>query len=403
MLGTDAASVNERAFEWSSLSALGIHRIRTDFAWASIEPQRGVFDYAKYDTLAADATAHGVDVLALLDYGVPWATSAAGADDYFPPDNPADFGAFAEAVAAHFATSVHEFEIWNEPNNGLSFWKPSLSGDPVAYGALLLEATKDVLAGQPGARVAYGGTVYDDLLGGPDFVTQSFQGTPGLAAALDTFAMHAYEKYPPESAPESTVETPLPGKVAAMGAVLDDAGAKPAPIWITEIGWPVTQADPLAQQARYTARAVVLSALAGADRVFLYTLLDGPNPAASPPEDAFGLVAYQPDWNDAGAPAQKPAFVALQALLGAVGSFAVTARLEAQPADVYLVELTNAAGAKAWVAWRSLDGAALVNVTVPASGNVRVTVVNGSTLDDAASGGAYVVQVGPDPVIVAPR
>jgi hypothetical protein len=43
MLGSDAASVAERAFEWSALADLGMHRMRTDFTWASIEPQRGTF------------------------------------------------------------------------------------------------------------------------------------------------------------------------------------------------------------------------------------------------------------------------------------------------------------------------------------------------------------------------
>jgi hypothetical protein len=104
---------------------------------------------------------------------------------------------------------------------------------------------------------------------------------------------------------------------------------------------------------------------------------------------------------DAAAPAGKPAFVALEALLGAVGDYAVSARLPASPSDVYLVELAHA-GSKAWIAWRATDGAPGAPVHVPASGNVRVTNVDGGTIDDVADGG-YAVQVGPDPVIVAPR
>lgn len=227
--------------------------------------------------------------------------------------------------------------------------------------------------------------------------------TPGLAPALDTFAMHAYERYPPESAPESRVEVPLVDKISTMSGVLDEAGARPVPIWITEIGWPTTPTDPPAQQARYTVRAVLLAALAGADRVFLYTLEDGPHPTAYPPEDAFGLVAYEPGGADGGTPADKPAFVALKALLGAVGGFSVTGRLPAQPPDVYLLELTSPAGVKAWVCWRAAEGAAETTVSVPASGDLRLTRVNGSTLDDAASGAGYALQVGEDPVIVTPR
>ena len=404
MLGGDAASTAERAFEWSKLAELGVHRMRTDFTWSAIEPQRGVFQWNGYDALVGEAGAHNVELLAVLDYGVPWASSVAGADDHYPPDNPVDFGAFADAVEARYAGALREYEVWNEPNNGLSFWKPTASGDPAKYGALLLETTKDLDAAQANLRVAYAGTVYDDLVLGPDFVGQSFAATPGLAGTLGTFAMHAYMIYPPIRGPESTVgsEVPLLDKIATMSGVLRTVGAPAVPIWVTEIGWPTMTDDPADQQARYTVRAVVLAALGGADRAFVYTLRDGPHPEAFPPEDAFGLTTYADFGADGGTPANKPVFVALQALLGAVGTYAVTARLAAQPDDVYLVQLSNGTES-AWVAWRALDGAPALSVTVPASGNVRVTHVDGSTTDDTAQAVGYAVQVGPDPVIVTAR
>jgi hypothetical protein len=211
--------------------------------------------------------------------------------------------------------------------------------------------------------------------------------------------MHAYEGFGSAAGPESTTETPLVDKVATMSGALAASGAPPVPIWITEIGWPATD-DPTAQaQARYVVRAVVLGALAGADRVYIYTLEEGANGT-----DNYGILGYT-DWDDAGvdaaAPLEKPGFVALAALLGAVGDFAVNARLPASPSDVYLVELATA-GSKAWIAWRATDGAPTTAVDVPASGNVRVTQVDGGTLDDVADGG-YVILVGPDPVVVAPR
>ena len=209
--------------------------------------------------------------------------------------------------------------------------------------------------------MAYAGTVYNDLVSGPSFVAQSCAKTPGLAASLGTFAMRAYEGYPPSRGPESAVgqEVPLVDKVATMSGVLAAAGAKPVPIWITEIGWPVTMQVPVDAQARYTVRAIVLGALAGADRLYLYTLLDGPNPSAFPPEDAFGLCTYSDFSGDAGTPTEKPAFVGVKALLGAVGAYSAQKRLPASPSDVYLVQLADPGGAHAWVAWRATDGAAL--------------------------------------------
>jgi hypothetical protein len=401
-LGNDAASVAERAFEWSKLAELGVHRLRTDFTWSAIEPQRGSFDFSGYDTLVSEAQQHGVSLLAILDYGVTWATSVSGADDYYPPDHSSDFAAYAVAVANRYAGKVGEYEVWNEPNAGFHFWKPTLNGDPAGYGALLLSANQALIAAKPGLPVAYAGTVYNDLVPGPTFVAQSFAKTPMLAPSLDAFAMHAYETYPPSRGPESAVgqEVPLVDKVATMSGVLAAAGAHDPPIWITEIGWPVTTEDSLAQQARYTVRAIVLGALAGAQRIYLYTLLDGPNPNAFPPEDAFGLCTYSDFSADAGTPMEKPAFVAVKTLLGTIGDFAVGERLPASPSDVYLVQLYGKLGARAWVAWRATDGAVPTSVTIPAGGTLSVTRIDGTTTMVQATGSNYTLQVGPDPVIV---
>jgi hypothetical protein len=401
-IGSDPAALSERAFEWARLQELGVHRIRTDFTWATIEPTRGNFDFSAYDPLVAEAKSHGVGVLAILDYGVLWATSAPGADEYFPPDHPADFATYAAAVAQHFQGAVDEYEVWNEQNSGLSFWHGgSFDGDPVKYGALLAATTTSLLATEPTALVAFGGTVYDYYPPGPVYLEQSYAATDGLAAKVPVCAMHAYEKLDSTAGPEDTSETPLVEKVATMSGALAASGAPPVPIWITEIGWPATDDPSTRQQARYDVRAVVLGALAGADRVYLYTLEEGPNGT-----DDFGIIPYA-DWDDAGAdaaaPAGKPAFVALEALLGAVGDFAVSARVPTSqsPSDVYLVELAKA-GSKAWIAWRATDGAPATPVDVPATGSVRVTQVDGGIVDDVADGG-YRVQVGPDPVVVSPR
>jgi len=403
-LGSDAAAVAERAFEWSKMAELGIQEMRTDFTWATIEPQRGSFDFSQYDPLVTDAQAHNVYLLAVLDYGVTWATSAAGADDQYPPDHPSDFAAYAVAVANHYAGKVGQFEVWNEPNNGVSDWKPTLNGDPAAYGALLLATNQALTAAQHGLFVMYGGTVYHQFLGGPEFAAQSFAKTPGLAASLGTFAMHAYEKYPPARGPEATVggEVPLLDKVATMSGVLAAAGAQDPPIWITEIGWPVTMEDSLAQQARYTVRAIVLGALAGAQRIYLYTLLDGPNPNAFPPEDAFGLCTYSDFSADAGTPMEKPAFVAVKTLLSILGDFAVGERLPASPSDVYLVQLYTKLGFDAWVAWRATDGAAPTPVTLPVGGPLSIYAIDGTMTSVKSTGSNYTLQVGPDPVIVIP-
>jgi hypothetical protein len=408
-LDASAASTAQRTFVYGKLAEAHFHRLRRDFLWNEIEPARGTFVYTDYDRLVSEALAHSVDLLALLDYGVPWATSVQGADDYYPPDDPADFAAFANAVATRYAGQVHDYEVWNEPNAGFRFWKPTFNGDPVKYGTLCQAAARAIAVADPTAQVAYGGTVFMGLLKGPDFVAQSFAANPQLAPALNAFAMHAYSIYPPIRGPESDVayEVPLLDKIATMSGELAQAGARPVPIWITEIGWPTTSDDPADQQARYTVRAIVIGALGGADGVFLYTMSDGPHPEAFPPEDAFGLVGYHADFSDGQTPPDKPAFTALKALLGALGSYAVTKRITASPDDLWVVELAGAAGdaggKRAWIAWRALDGSSPTPVQLPAPvGPLVVTHVDGTTQQDQAGSDGYMLSVGPDPVIVAP-
>src|SRR5262245_33643988 len=76
----------------AALAGAGWRLLRTDFTWAAIEPERGRVDFAAYDALVERAAAHGIALLGLLDYGTPWAATAAPpGDDRFPPDDPAEF------------------------------------------------------------------------------------------------------------------------------------------------------------------------------------------------------------------------------------------------------------------------------------------------------------------------
>jgi len=400
-----AAAAAHRAFTYKKLREAGFHRIRRDFLWSVLEPARGTFDFTRYDRMVDEARAAGIDLLADLLYGNVWATKASGADEYYPPDDPADFARFASAVAAHYAGKIRDYEIWNEPNNGFRFWKPTLNGEPDRFGALALGTANAVRAADANARVAYGGTVYITLVRGPDFVARSFAANPGLSGAINAFAMHAYSIYPPERGPESTYqyEIPLVDKVATMSGLLAQASVGDVPIWITEIGWPTTKYTSEAQQARLTVRALVLAALAGADGAFVYTMGDGPHPEADPPEDAFGLVAYHADFSDGMEPRDKAAFVAIKAMLGAVGDYAVSARLAPKDGDAYVIEMKKGAST-AWVAWRGADDPNAgpgATVTLPTTGPTRVVAIDGTSRDETATPLSIAVTV--DPVFVVPR
>lgn len=271
----------------------------------------------------------------------------------------------------------------------------------MAFGALVDTARTAIAAEDPAARVAYGGTVFlpQVLTSGVDFARASFAANPPLAAGLTAFAMHAYTLYPPRASPESDAngEVAHLRKVAQMTAMLDDVGVDRArPLWITELGWPTTQAVGEARQAAWLVRAVLLSALAGVDGVWIYQLGDGPSASELVPEDRFGIFHFDADVGDTTDPAPKPAATALRALFTRWGRFRVTAReaLTGAPDDVYALALDDGAGHRATALWRALDDAPAWRWRPPA--DATVTALDGTPV--AVEGGT--VPVGAMPVFV---
>lgn len=311
-LGDAIGIANQLAFDdtrtaqLDRLGALGVHLVRRDFLWPSLEPSAGTFDFSAEDAAVDDSRARGLVTIGILAYDTAWASP--DGDVYSPPD-PQKFAAFVEATARHFAGRVDQWEIWNEPNVGYRFWKPREDG--FAYARLLAAAYPAVKRGNPQATVLLGGLFYHNegiVTDAVSFLEDAFTADPRLGRWFDVLALHPYAHYPPQAAPEANDgrEQPVGLMLARLRALLAYYGA-PRPIWVTELGWPVYGTVDEAQQARFSVRAAVEAMAAGAERVCLYTLDDGPNPTAFPPEDAFGL--YHHDGT------LKPAARALQTLL----------------------------------------------------------------------------------------
>ena len=381
-VGSSPAARGRRAWALRTLRAMGLHRVRREIFWRDVEPSRGAFSWGDYDALLDEARAAGVDVLGVLAYGNRWASSAANASDYHAPDDPRDFARYAAAAVARYRDRVRDWEVWNEPNAGFRFWRPTLGGDAPAFGRLVSLAREAAVMADPMARVAFGGTVFLPQLipGGVAFTRESFEANPGLAPALGAFAMHAYTLYPPRVSPEAegNGEVSHVHKIEEMAALLAASGYDLArPLWITETGWPVTADVPEERQARYLVRTVLLSALAGVDGVWLYELGDGNGRGELVPEDLFGVYGYDPDTADSVDPAPKRSATALRALFAALGRFHVTARerVAGAPDDAHVLALRDAEGHPAWVAWRADDGAAPWRWTPPAEATELVDMV----------------------------
>jgi hypothetical protein len=272
----------------ADLKRVGAKTLRSDVLWHLVEPEQGVWNWERYDALVAALQEADIELIALLAYGNPWASSQTTKDSMYPPDDPADFANFATEVAKRYPGKVRRFEIWNEPNAG-RFWMPGLAGDPVAWAELVLETEAALHAFDPSLEVILGGTFFHKQLipGTVEFLSEAVAAYPEIIERADTVAVHPYTLYPPRVPPESDEgkEIPLVEMIAQLREITGDL-----PVSISEFGWPawstVTQAD----QSDFFERAALLSMSQGVVDVCWYTLWDGENPDGNP-EEAFGLLA----------------------------------------------------------------------------------------------------------------
>ena len=386
-----------RAFALSALQQAGIHHARADLLWDVVEPTRGAFDFSSYHAKVDGFTSAGVTALPILCYGNPWANAMPGSDTV-PPDDPADFATYAGTAATEFRAALPAYEIWNEENLGFRFWQPR--EQPDAYGELLADASAKVRAADPGAKVVLGGLIDHGLINkdAETFLQLLYRAHPQIGAAYDVLAFHPYMEYPPAIAPEvddaANDEVAVARMVAQLRAVLAYYGDDPnRPIWATEIGWPTYKTVDEELQARWLVRSLLLLAGAGVERVYWYTLFDGPNPTAYPPEDAFGLFHYDDPGDGTFAPTPKLAWTALSNLIATASTLAVTADVSAQlagaPPDAHAYVLSDPSGASArrvTVVWRTDDAAPPVMIAVPVGqGPLQVVDLVGQPLAASAT------------------
>ena len=273
---------------------LGAHSIRSDFLWHRIEPQPAEWNFDHHDQVVDAFGEQGIEVIPLLAYGVPWASSQTEDDHYYPPDDPADFANFAATVAERYKDKIQRFEIWNEPNAGFRFWKPEFGGDPEKFGELVLAATNAIHDVHPEAMVILGGTFYHEQIipGAVSFLQDMVTYHPTLLENIDSVAIHPYSLYPPTVAPEVSEDGEIP--VWEMIENIQNI-VSPVPVTVTEYGITITGSTSREEQADMLERGILLSLAQGATDVCWYTIQNGDDPDNF--EDNFGLLNHDGSWS----------------------------------------------------------------------------------------------------------
>lgn len=105
-----------KAEDLDNVKALGLTWVRHGFHWASIEKEKGVYDFGDYQRLADDCKARGIKIVGCIAlqneklYG--HVKDPVGREAY---------ARYAAELVRHFKDYDIVWEIWNEPNT-MTFW-----------------------------------------------------------------------------------------------------------------------------------------------------------------------------------------------------------------------------------------------------------------------------------------
>jgi hypothetical protein len=283
--------------------AAGIGWVRIDFIWADVETAPGVFDWSVYDALAAAAAARGVNVFATLAYTPAWATH--GAPTTGVPDDPAAWADFCARAARRYASSIHYWGLWNEPNLS-RFW----SGSRQQYIDHILIPGADAIH-QASATARVGGPELAHVASSQWFYW--LRDVLGQAAGhLDFVTHHVYDSDGNGGVTGRLNDsTPFGGDPGlwtivepSVKEVLKDAGWWGRPFWLTETGWQSGVVSEATQASYYTGLLNDWFTGRGGqswiDQIFFYEIED---PPSSPPL-TWGILRSDGS--------SKPAYVAYE-------------------------------------------------------------------------------------------
>jgi len=309
---------------YAEAAAGGVGWVREEFPWGVVEPQPGKYAWARTDSMMAAASQAGVNVLGILGYSAPWASSdpSGAGNSKYPPRLAADYARYAAAVVSRYGPDGHFWssrpdlrarpltavQIWNEPW-GHWFWKPDPS--PAAYAKLARTAAAAIRAVKPATTILVAGDVLQVRTDGAivDWLRNLRAADPGLNTLVDAYSVHPYP-YPRTHSPYVDRADPRwDYRRVTLTRQIDPS----LPIWITEVGWSTASTSDSvteAAQAAYVRDAVVRAIGewgSYAQRVFLYSF-DRDSANLADREGHYGLLRQ-----DGSA---KPSWTALKTLLG---------------------------------------------------------------------------------------
>lgn len=203
------------------LKPAGIRWVRNGFTWAQAEPEQDRWDYSKLDLVAETAKKHGVDILPILAYDVPW-----GHPVYRHLDK---WREYVRRTVSRYGKQFRYWEIWNEAN---IHEKPGSKLEPEQYLQVLKAAHEEIKKIDPGIQVVFTGTAGVPI----PYIEACLK-----AGAADWFDVMNVHPYLTSSTPEKMKELMDP-----LFALLKKYNIS-KPVWVTEFSWPTHRFPPILQ------------------------------------------------------------------------------------------------------------------------------------------------------------
>jgi Cellulase (glycosyl hydrolase family 5) len=226
----DAGSPADADADVKAAAALHATVVRTEVTWSVMQPRAaGENDprvVAYLDRLAADAAAHHMRLILLVDSVPCWESSAPAAllascgtknsrANGWPPKNPADYASLVGFLAGRYGATLAAIEIWNEPDhiNERYFAGPEKARK---YAELVKLAYPAIKAANPSVAV-----IAASLVGSNGEFLRALYAN-GMKGFYDGLAVHYY--------------TLTLASVRSIRRVQLENGDR-TPLWLDEFGW----------------------------------------------------------------------------------------------------------------------------------------------------------------------
>lgn len=284
----------------------GITHIRIPVRWVTVEPEKGKWDFKKADTVIRKLRNADIEILGALMSFPAWENNTAGRQvegwyDTYPPNDTVNWSEYVRKAVSRYKKEIKNWEIWNE-ENGVDFWRPL--PDAKLYTAFLKSAYKVCKSSNPKCIVSLGGLQMNGIIANPwspvkttNFLQAIYDA--GGKPYFDVVNIHPYvlpnENEGADYMKKLTLDTIR---------VMRKNGDATKPLWITEIGCGINEADTAEKQAELLKESFdALYSIPQVKAVYWFCLKDYDSQITGP-EDSMGIV----DINNA----KKPSFYALQ-------------------------------------------------------------------------------------------